>query len=197
MSLPMGASLNGLDSWLLLRGMRTLDLRVQQHNANGLAVARALETHPKMKTVYYPGLESHSQHALAQQQMRGFGGMLSFELDGDFQATDTFMSNLQMIPRAASLGGTHTLVVHPAAMLGAVLTEEEFMARGRYTHAGAHVRGVGECRGYHWRCDGGHKIVANICCETPLRNLSIYRNLYYNTPPFIFTAPPIIFTVPI
>ena len=129
-SLPIGASLNGLDSWLLLRGLRTLELRVRQHNINGLAVAHALETHPKVKTVYYPGLDSHPQHALALAQMADFGGMLSFELDGDFQMTDTFISNLQMIPRAASLGGTHTLVVHPAAMLGAVLTAEEFIARG-------------------------------------------------------------------
>ncbi len=129
-SLPIGASLNGLDSWLLLRGMRTLELRVRQHNMNGLAVAQALEAHPKMKAVYYPGLASHPQHALAQAQMAGFGGMLSFELDGDFQMTDAFIGNLQMIPRAASLGGTHTLVVHPAAMLGAVLTEAEFMERG-------------------------------------------------------------------
>ncbi|MEM7539257.1 MAG: aminotransferase class I/II-fold pyridoxal phosphate-dependent enzyme, partial [Chloroflexota bacterium] len=129
-SLAIGASLNGFDSWLLLRGLRTMPLRVRQHNENAMLVADALARHPKVKTVYYPGLESHPQHALAKTQMTGFGGMLSFELDGDFAMTDRLLSNLQLIPRAASLGGVCTLIVHPAAMLGAVLTEEQFIERG-------------------------------------------------------------------
>lgn len=129
-SLPLGASLNGFDSWLLLRGLRTLPLRMERHNQNGLVVAQALQDHAKVKTVYYPGLSSHPQYALATSQLNGFGGMLSFELEGDFATTDRFMATLKMIDRAASLGGTHTLIVHPAAMLGAVLTEEQFIERG-------------------------------------------------------------------
>lgn len=129
-SLKIGASLNAFSSWLLLRGLRTLELRVEKHNQNALAVARGLEAHPKVKSVYYPGLESHPQHALANAQMSGFTGMLSFELNGDIQMTDQFISNLQLIERAASLGGVHTLIVHPAAMLAAVLTKEEFIERG-------------------------------------------------------------------
>ncbi|MEM7030372.1 MAG: aminotransferase class I/II-fold pyridoxal phosphate-dependent enzyme [Chloroflexota bacterium] len=129
-SLAIGASLNGFDSWLLLRGIRTMPLRMERHNQNGMTVAQALQDHPKVSTVYYPGLESHPQHTLAKKQMDDFGGMLSFELEGNFETTDRFISGLTMIDRAASLGGTHTLIVHPAAMLGAVLTEEQFIERG-------------------------------------------------------------------
>jgi cystathionine beta-lyase/cystathionine gamma-synthase len=129
-TITLGSALNGFDSWLLLRGLRTLRLRVEQHNRTALEVAKALETHPKVKTVYYPGLESHPQHALAKAQMSGFTGMLSFELRGDYQMTDRFMANLTLIDRAASLGGIHSLIVHPAAMLAATLTEAQFAERG-------------------------------------------------------------------
>ncbi len=129
-SITIGATLNAFSSWLLLRGLRTLHLRVEKHNQNAMAVAQALYAHPKVKSVYYPGLESHPQHALAQAQMAGFTGMLSFELNGNYQMTDDFISNLQLIGRAASLGGVHSIIVHPAAMLAAVLTEEQFIERG-------------------------------------------------------------------
>jgi methionine-gamma-lyase len=129
-SISLGVTLNAFDSWVLLRGLRTLQLRVEKHNQNTLAVAKALQLHPKVKAVYYPGLEDHPQHALAKTQMTGFTGMLSFELNGDMQQTETFISKLQLIERAASLGGIHTLLVHPAAMLAAVLSEDQFIERG-------------------------------------------------------------------
>ncbi|MEM6281532.1 MAG: aminotransferase class I/II-fold pyridoxal phosphate-dependent enzyme [Chloroflexota bacterium] len=130
MSISVGASLNGFDSWLLLRGMRTLQLRVEKHNDNALAVAHALEQHPAVTAVYYPGLASHPQHALAQQQMSGFTGMLAFEVDTDPASADRFIHELQYGMLAASLGGIHTLVARPAAMLAGVVTEDEFAARG-------------------------------------------------------------------
>lgn len=129
-SLTVGASLNAFDSWLLLRGLRTLELRVKRHNDNALTIARALEGHPALKAVYYPGLESHPQHALAQAQMSGFTGMLSLELCGGYAAAERFISGLTLVERAASLGGVHTLIVHHTSMLASVLTEEQFAQRG-------------------------------------------------------------------
>ncbi len=129
-SLAVGAALNGFDSWLLVRGLRTLKLRVNQHNSTALAVAKMLESHPRIARVYYPGLESHPQHALAMSQMTGFSGMLSFEIDGDMVQANRFMDALTLVDRAASLGGVHSLIVSPAAMLAAVMTEDDFKARG-------------------------------------------------------------------
>ncbi|MCI0714460.1 MAG: aminotransferase class I/II-fold pyridoxal phosphate-dependent enzyme [Chloroflexi bacterium] len=128
--ITVGASVNGFDSWLLLRGLRTLKLRVQEHNRSALTIARALEAHPRVKAVYYPGLQSHPQHELACQQMTGFTGMLSFELDGGLATTDAFISHLTLVDRAASLGGVHSLMVHPAAMWSQSFTEEQLIARG-------------------------------------------------------------------
>jgi methionine-gamma-lyase len=113
-----GATLSPFDGWLLLRGLRTLGLRVARHNANALALARFLETHPKVERVYYPGLESHPQHELARAQMSGYTGMLSVELRGGYAAVDGFIKRLRLADYAASLGGYGTLVVHPAAMWG-------------------------------------------------------------------------------
>jgi methionine-gamma-lyase len=129
-SLTVGATLNAFDSWLLLRGLRTLRLRVEKHNENALVIARALADHPKVRAVHYPGLESHPQHALARAQMSGFTGMLSIELDGGYATAERFISGLRLAERAASLGGIHTLAVQPAAMLAASLTEEQFRERG-------------------------------------------------------------------
>lgn len=129
-SLTVGAALNAFDSWLLLRGLRTLRLRVEKHNQNGLAVARALASHPKVTAVYYPGLESHPQHALACTQMTGFTGMMSFEVEGGYKAAEQFISRLRLAERAASLGGIHTLAVQPAAMLAGVMSEAQFREHG-------------------------------------------------------------------
>ena len=115
-SIVAGAALSPFDSWLLLRGLRTLALRVERHNQNALALARLLETHAQIAQVHYPGLASHPQHELARQQMSGFGGVLSVELKGGYGAAERFIAALELATYAASLGGFETLVVHPAAM---------------------------------------------------------------------------------
>jgi len=125
-----GATLSPFDGWLLLRGLRTLGLRVERHNQNALALARFLEAHPKVERVYYPGLESHPQHQLAREQMSGFTGVLSVELKGGYGAAERFIASLKLAARAASLGGFETLVVHPAAMWGLQLSPEQRRATG-------------------------------------------------------------------
>lgn len=110
-----GAILSPFDSWLVLRGTKTLPLRMAQHSANGLALAQFLERQPKVKAVYYPGLPSHPQHALAVRQMRGFGGMLAFEL-GSLEAARRLLNNVRLMALAESLGGVETLISHPATM---------------------------------------------------------------------------------
>lgn len=123
-ALVAGATLSPFDAWLLLRGLRTLGLRVERHNQNGMALARFLEHHPKVARVHYAGLPSHPQHELAGLQMSGFTGMLSVELRGGYAAADKFISSLRLATRAASLGGFETLVVHPASMWSLQLSRE-------------------------------------------------------------------------
>jgi methionine-gamma-lyase len=125
-----GATLGPFDAWLLLRGLRTLPLRMPQHNANGLALAEALEDHPAVSRVHYPGLASHPQHSLAASQLSGYGGVLGIELVGGFDAADVFLSRLHYARRSASLGGVETLAVHPAAMWRGMLSEEQIAASG-------------------------------------------------------------------
>jgi cystathionine gamma-synthase len=110
---PLGGTLDPHAAWLLLRGLKTLGLRMERHNSNGMAVATYLEKHPKVKKVYYPGLKSHPQHSIAMQQMRGFGGVVSFEIDGDFDKSVKFVDSLKTCYLAASLGGVETLVSQP------------------------------------------------------------------------------------
>ncbi len=124
-SIVAGATMSPFDAWLLLRGLRTLPLRVERHNANALALARFLEEHPKVERVHYPGLESHPQHELARRQMDGFTGMLGVELRGGYEAAERCISSLKLATYAASLGGYETLVVHPAAMWGLQLSPEQ------------------------------------------------------------------------
>ena len=125
-----GATLGPFDAWLLLRGMRTLPLRVKRHNANGQALAEALEGHPAVARVHYPGVASHPQHALAGKQMSGFGGVLALELAGGFEAAEAFLSRLHYARRSASLGGVESLAVHPAAMWRGMLSEDQIIASG-------------------------------------------------------------------
>jgi methionine-gamma-lyase len=125
-----GVTLSPFDGWLLLRGLRTLGLRVERHNQNALALARFLEAHPKVERVYYPGLASHPQHELAREQMSGFTGMLSVELRGGYAAAEQLISSLKLAARAASLGGFETLVVHPAAMWSLQLSPDQRRATG-------------------------------------------------------------------
>lgn len=126
----IGPSLGPFEAWLLLRGLRTLELRVQRHNANALAVARFLEEHPRVRRVYYPGLASHPDHALARKQMSGFGGLLSVELDTDFAGARNAVDKLQLFHSAASLGGVESLVAQPAAMWPQSSTAADARAMG-------------------------------------------------------------------
>ena len=124
-----GAILSPLDSWLVLRGTKTLAIRMAQHNANGLAVAEFLASHPKVREVIYPGLPSHPQHELAKRQMNGFGGMLSFDV-GHFEGARRVLNRVRLMALAESLGGVETLISHPASMTHASVPPERRAAIG-------------------------------------------------------------------
>lgn len=125
-----GAILSPFDSWLVLRGTKTLPLRMAQHSANGLALAQFLEKHPRVTRTLYPGLASHPQHALAKRQMpNGWGGMLSFEVK-DFEAARRVLNSFKLMSLAESLGGVETLVCHPATMTHASVPAERRAAIG-------------------------------------------------------------------
>jgi cystathionine gamma-lyase len=112
----VGAIQGPFDSFLALRGLKTLALRMERHCASALAIAQWLERYPKVRRVFYPGLASHPQHALAKRQMRGFGGMISAELDLDLEATKRFLERCRLFALAESLGGVESLIEHPALM---------------------------------------------------------------------------------
>jgi cystathionine gamma-synthase len=120
-----GPSLQAQEAYLLLRSLKTLGLRVQRHNDNALAVARYLERHPKVEGVYYPGLESHRGHEIAKRQMRGFGGVLSFEVRGGFEAVTRLLPRLHYACLAANLGQVETIAGPPATTSHVELTDEE------------------------------------------------------------------------
>ncbi len=124
-----GAILGPFDSWLVLRGTKTLPLRMQQHSANGLALARFVAAHPKVKKVYYPGLPAHPQHDLAKRQMNGFGGMLAFET-GSLEAARRVLNGVRLMALAESLGGVETLISHPATMTHASVPADRRAALG-------------------------------------------------------------------
>jgi cystathionine gamma-lyase/cystathionine beta-lyase/cystathionine gamma-lyase/homocysteine desulfhydrase len=119
-----GAILGPFDSWLVLRGVKTLALRMQQHNKNGMTVAQFLHPHPRVKRVHYPGLPSHPQHQLARRQMTGFGGMIAFET-GSLENARTVLKSVRLCSLAESLGGVETLISHPASMTHASVPLEE------------------------------------------------------------------------
>lgn len=112
------------DSYLTLRGLRTLEVRLKQQEANANQIARLLAQHPAVTKVYYPGLESHPNHTLARRQQKGFGAMLSFELAGDEDSIRTLLSHLQFFSLAESLGGVESLIAHPATMTHAAMDPE-------------------------------------------------------------------------
>jgi cystathionine beta-lyase/cystathionine gamma-synthase len=130
LSIVTGAILSPFDSWLLQRGLKTLGLRVECQNRNGLALARFLEAHPKVERVNYPGLESHPQHALARRQMNGFTGMMSVELKGGAAAAEKLINSLRLAKCAVSLGGVDTVIAHVAAMWGHQHSAEQRLAAG-------------------------------------------------------------------
>jgi cystathionine beta-lyase/cystathionine gamma-synthase len=119
-----GAILSPFDSWLVLRGTKTLALRMEQHDKTGRAVAAFLEEHPKVKKVYYPGSASHPQHALARRQQHGFGGMVSFDV-GSLENARKVLDSVKLCTLAESLGGVETLISHPATMTHASVDEEK------------------------------------------------------------------------
>jgi cystathionine beta-lyase/cystathionine gamma-synthase len=124
-----GAIMGPMDAWLVLRGTKTLAVRMAQHNANGMALAEFLSTHPKVQRVLYPGLPDHPQHELAKRQMRGFGGMLTFDL-GTFEAARSVCNRVTLMALAESLGGVETLISHPASMTHASVPPERRAAIG-------------------------------------------------------------------
>ena len=124
-----GSILSPFDSWLVLRGTKTLALRMQAHNSNGQAIADFLVRHPRVRKVYYPGLPDHPQHELAARQMQGFGGMLAFEM-GSLDAARSVLNGVQLMSLAESLGGVETLISHPATMTHASVPPERRAAIG-------------------------------------------------------------------
>ena len=118
------------DCWLVLRGVKTLAVRMREHERNALRIARELEGKPGIARVHYPGLPSHPQHALAREQMSGFSGMLSLELEGGLPAVEQFVARLKLFLLGESLGGVESLVCYPPRMTHAALAPEERAARG-------------------------------------------------------------------
>jgi cystathionine beta-lyase/cystathionine gamma-synthase len=125
-----GAVPGPFDSWIVLRGLKTLAVRMRQHEENALAVARFLQDHPEVETVNYPGLPSHPQHDLAKRQMSGFSGMVSFTLKGGAEAAYAAVQKTKLFHFAESLGGVESLITHPATMTHAAIPKEQREARG-------------------------------------------------------------------
>jgi len=126
----VGAVLSPFDSYLTMRGIKTLELRMQRHNLNSLIIAEFLNRHPKVKRVIYPGLESHPQHQLAKQQATGFGGIISFEIRGSIIEAKKFIENLTLFSLAESLGGVESLIELPALMTHASVPVETRLKTG-------------------------------------------------------------------
>lgn len=121
----IGAVPSPFDCFLVLRGIKTLPVRMERHNYNAQKIAEYLESHLKVKRVYYPGLSSHPQRQLAKRQMSGFGGMLSFELDGSLKDAKAFLKRLKIFALAESLGGVESLIEHPVLMTHASISKKD------------------------------------------------------------------------
>ena len=121
----IGGIMSPFNAWLLLRGLKTLAVRMDRHSNNAMAIAEFLEQHPAVEKVYYPGLKSFEQHELAKKQMHGFGGIMSFELKGGFDAGVRLMNGVKLCHLAVSLGDVDTLIQHPASMTHSVVPEEQ------------------------------------------------------------------------
>ncbi len=126
----MGGVISPFNAWLVLRGIKTLPLRMRQHEENALAIAQYLTKHPAVEKVHYPGLLSHPQYEIAKRQATGFGGVLSFELKGGYEAGKSLMNKVQLCTLAVSLGDVDTLIEHPASTTHAVIPREERLAAG-------------------------------------------------------------------
>jgi methionine-gamma-lyase len=130
MRLLTGATLSPMAAFLILRGLKTLELRVQRHCESALAIANLLESHPGVSWVAYPGLDSYPYRELAARQMSGFGGLIALELHGGIDSGRAFMNRLNLVTRAVSLGDAETLVQHPATMTHATYSAEERAKHG-------------------------------------------------------------------
>jgi cystathionine gamma-lyase len=126
----VGAVAGPFDSFLAMRGLKTLALRMERHCANALSLAAWLEQHPKVRLVRYPGLRSHPQHELARRQMHGFGGMITIHLDSDLSGTRRFLEHTKLFALAESLGGVESLIEHPALMTHGSIPAEQRAALG-------------------------------------------------------------------
>ncbi len=127
----VGAVLGPFDAWLLIRGLKTLPLRIARHNENAMAVAEFLRDHPAVAEVHYPGLPSHPQYRLSQKQNHGgFGGMISFELSGGIEAGRKLLDSVDLCTLAVSLGACDTLIQHPASMTHSTMDEDQLRASG-------------------------------------------------------------------
>jgi O-succinylhomoserine (thiol)-lyase len=126
----LGTTCSPYDAWLVLRGVKTLPLRMRAHETNATALAKFLDAHPRVERVYYPGLPTHPQHALAKSQQRGFGAMLSFDLAGGEAAVFRLVERLRLYAFAESLGGVESLIEHPASMSHAAMSPEAQAAAG-------------------------------------------------------------------
>jgi len=120
----IGAVLSPFDSYLTLRGVKTLEIRMERHNQNAITIAKFLEKHPSINRVIYPGLKSHPQHLLAVEQTRGFGGIITFEIKGNGDAAKKFLERLHIFALAESLGGVESLIELPAAMTHSSVSKE-------------------------------------------------------------------------
>jgi cystathionine gamma-lyase len=121
----IGPCLSPFDSWLVLRGIKTLGVRMKQHQANAMELAQWLEAHPKVKKVIYPGLKSHPQYKIAKKQMSGFGGMISFVINGGLKESKKFLESVRLFTLAESLGGVESLIEHPAIMTHASIPKDK------------------------------------------------------------------------
>jgi methionine-gamma-lyase len=128
--LNLGGTIDPHQAWLVLRGLRTLSLRVKKAEENAQIIADYLENHPKVKWVRYPGLKSHPQHKLAKSQMHGFGSMISFEVKGGVGGGRTVMNNVELATLAVSLGGYETLIQHPASMTHSAMNKQDKIDAG-------------------------------------------------------------------
>jgi len=126
----MGGIMNPFNAWLIVRGTKTLPLRMEKHSQNALALARWLEGQGNVKKVFYPGLPAYPQHELARRQMTGFGGMVSFEVAGGEEGARGLLENIKLCSLGVSLGGPETLLEHPATMSHLKMSAEERAALG-------------------------------------------------------------------
>ncbi|KAF0198967.1 MAG: hypothetical protein FD166_958 [Bacteroidetes bacterium] len=130
MMVTLGCNMDPHQAYMVIRGIRTLGIRIERSQANAMKIAAYLENHPKVEWVMYPGLPSHPQHALAQKQMDGFGSMISFELKGGLIAGKVLMDNVKVAILAVSLGGVETLIQHPASMTHSKVSAEAKLKAG-------------------------------------------------------------------